>query len=170
MSICGINSRFQLLSPCVRQVLHAFLTHPPLSESCASTRFTPLDLHVLGTPPAFILSQDRTLLKISFLADLSALTMKLTSLSRSVPRFPFYCRDCFRFSKTVKNFQVLVCVSLFSYQCAGSFSCARLFTGAIDIVSPLGSGVNIFFVFSAPALAGAYYILSPLGADVNTCF
>ena len=30
--ICGINSRFQLLSPCERQVPHAFLTHPPLSE------------------------------------------------------------------------------------------------------------------------------------------
>ena len=88
VSICGINSRFQLLSPCERQVLHAFLTHPPLSMTCASTRHTPLDLHVLGTPPAFILSQDRTLLMISsFPADLSArLTMKLTSLSLS--QFP----------------------------------------------------------------------------------
>ena len=29
--LCGINSRFQLLSPCVRQVTHALLTRPPLS-------------------------------------------------------------------------------------------------------------------------------------------
>ena len=28
--LCGINSRFQLLSPCVRQVTHALLTRPPL--------------------------------------------------------------------------------------------------------------------------------------------
>ena len=29
--ICGISSRFQLLSPCIRQVTHALLTRPPLS-------------------------------------------------------------------------------------------------------------------------------------------
>ena len=31
MVLCGTNSRFQLLSPCVRQVTHALLTRPPLS-------------------------------------------------------------------------------------------------------------------------------------------
>ena len=30
--LCGIISRFQLLSPCVRQVTHALLTRPPLSH------------------------------------------------------------------------------------------------------------------------------------------
>ena len=34
---------------------HALLTRPPLGIA------TPLDLHVLGLPPAFILSQDQTL-------------------------------------------------------------------------------------------------------------
>ena len=29
--LCGISSRFQLLSPSVRQVPHALLTRPPLS-------------------------------------------------------------------------------------------------------------------------------------------
>ena len=29
--LCGISSRFQLLSPSVRQVTHALLTRPPLS-------------------------------------------------------------------------------------------------------------------------------------------
>ena len=60
MRLCGISSRFQLLSPCTGQVTHALLTRPPLSHIsrriCAS-----FDLHVLGTPPAFILSQDQTL-------------------------------------------------------------------------------------------------------------
>ena len=32
MRLCGINSRFQLLSPCMRQVTHALLTRPPLSH------------------------------------------------------------------------------------------------------------------------------------------
>ena len=65
---CGISSRFQLLSPSVRQVTHALLTRPPLSVSRkfssklpSNQRNTPFDLHVLGTPPAFVLSQDQTL-------------------------------------------------------------------------------------------------------------
>ena len=32
MRLCGISSRFQLLSPCTRQVTHALLTRPPLSH------------------------------------------------------------------------------------------------------------------------------------------
>ena len=67
-TLCGISSRFQLLSPSVRQVTHALLTRPPLSRTRKSRsklpsnqRSTPFDLHVLGTPPAFVLSQDQTL-------------------------------------------------------------------------------------------------------------
>ena len=30
--LCGISSRFQLLSPCLRQIAHALLTRPPLSN------------------------------------------------------------------------------------------------------------------------------------------
>ena len=67
-TLCGISSRFQLLSPSVRQVAHALLTRPPLSKTRKFSsklpsiqRFTPFDLHVLGTPPAFVLSQDQTL-------------------------------------------------------------------------------------------------------------
>ena len=59
MGLCGISSRFQLLSPTERQVAHALLTRSPLSQSLAGP--TPFDLHVLGTPPAFVLSQDQTL-------------------------------------------------------------------------------------------------------------
>ena len=62
MTLCGISSRFQLLSPTERQVPHALLTRSPLSE--VPKGFTPFDLHVLGTPPAFVLSQDQTLKKL----------------------------------------------------------------------------------------------------------
>ena len=62
---CGISSRFQLLSPTERQVPHALLTRPPLSHPFNLTevlyRRASFDLHVLGTPPAFVLSQDQTL-------------------------------------------------------------------------------------------------------------
>ena len=60
MTLCGISSRFQLLSPTERQVSHALLTRSPLS----TPKSTPFDLHVLGTPPAFVLSQDQTLKKL----------------------------------------------------------------------------------------------------------
>ena len=59
---CGISSRFQLLSPTERQVPHALLTRSPLSK--VPKGFAPFDLHVLGTPPAFVLSQDQTLKKL----------------------------------------------------------------------------------------------------------
>ena len=64
-ALCGISSRFQLLSPTERQVPHALLTRPPLSHPVRLTEVAlpgaSFDLHVLGTPPAFVLSQDQTL-------------------------------------------------------------------------------------------------------------
>ena len=36
LSVSGISSRFQLLSPCTRQVTHALLTRPPLSHKIIS--------------------------------------------------------------------------------------------------------------------------------------
>ena len=59
---CGISGRFQPLSPSERQVAHALLTRSPLTRRASSPR--PFDLHVLGTPPAFVLSQDQTLYKM----------------------------------------------------------------------------------------------------------
>ena len=64
MRLCGISSSFPLLSPCMRQVTHALLTRPPLTIRASSSG--PFDLHVLSTPPAFILSQDQTLCKSLF--------------------------------------------------------------------------------------------------------
>ena len=67
-TLCGISSRFQLLSPTERQVSHALLTRSPLDQGASSSH--PFDLHVLGTPPAFVLSQDQTLKKL-YLNNLS---------------------------------------------------------------------------------------------------
>ena len=67
MVLCGISSRFQLLSTSEGQVPHVLLTRSPLSYISVtpkgSVNITPFDLHVLGAPPAFVLSQDQTLYK-----------------------------------------------------------------------------------------------------------
>ena len=57
--LCGISTCFQVLSPCEGQIAHALLTRPPLE--CQPKPTSSFDLHVLSTPPAFVLSQDQTL-------------------------------------------------------------------------------------------------------------
>ena len=63
LTTCGINSPFGELSPTSRQIAHVLRTLAPLSIICIATNNTPLDLHVLSTPPAFVLSQNQTLRK-----------------------------------------------------------------------------------------------------------
>ena len=72
-----ISIPFGMLSVCTEQVTHALLTRPPLSQLRIIRRIfltASLDLHVLGTPPAFILSQDQTL-KIKFVNFISQFTI-----------------------------------------------------------------------------------------------
>ena len=137
MRLCGISSRFQLLSPCMRQVAHALLTRPPLSHIiCHPERIqsqASFDLHVLSTPPAFILSQDQTLmLKSSFPPESSGFDKP-----RFIPFKPGSSESkrlyCFKglpifqsgnvrvlFYSTLKFFESFKVISLFSYQ--GSFT------------------------------------------------
>ena len=95
---CGISIPFGMLSPSWRQVTHALLTRPPLSFlnfiPKESVKKFSLDLHVLGTPPAFVLSQDQTLEKIfseNWLAQFWILTFfvkfakTFLELTRSIP-------------------------------------------------------------------------------------
>ena len=82
--LCGVSSRFRLLSPGMGQVAHALLTRPPLGRGVSSPKgflpAAPFDLHVLSTPPAFILSQDQTLMLIV-----------LFPVPRIASRFSVYC-------------------------------------------------------------------------------
>ena len=59
--ICGINSPFGELSPTFRQIAHVLRTLTPLNNFNIATKVVPSDLHVLSTPPAFVLSQNQTL-------------------------------------------------------------------------------------------------------------
>ena len=52
---CGISNPFGLLSPASGQVAHVLRDRSPLGPK------PPFDLHFLGTPQAFVLSQDQTL-------------------------------------------------------------------------------------------------------------
>src|SRR5215510_11316591 len=62
-SVPGISPPFEGLSQAPGWVTHVLLTRPPLPLEVAPKGS--LDLHVLGTPPAFVLSQDQTLQLIS---------------------------------------------------------------------------------------------------------
>ena len=55
---CGISPSFLGLSRSPGQVAHVLLTRSPLYSPRRAFSF---DLHVLSTPPAFVLSQDQTL-------------------------------------------------------------------------------------------------------------
>ena len=55
MGTSGISSPFELLSRSFGQVAYVLRDRSPLGIA------TPLDLHFLGTPQAFVLSQDQTL-------------------------------------------------------------------------------------------------------------
>ena len=63
LTTCGINSPFGELSPTSRQIAHVLRTRSPLNYFCIATKIIPFDLHVLSTPPAFVLSQNQTLRK-----------------------------------------------------------------------------------------------------------
>ena len=59
--ISGISHRFPWLSQSEGQVAHVLLTRSPLIRPASWS--SPFDLHVLSTPPAFVLSQNQTLRK-----------------------------------------------------------------------------------------------------------
>jgi hypothetical protein len=48
---------------------HLRVTHPFATDPLTIKQGSPFDLHVLGTPPAFILSQDQTLRKMIYGID-----------------------------------------------------------------------------------------------------
>ena len=65
MGLSGISTPFEMLSRTPGQIIHALLTRAPLNQGASPP--IPFDLHVLGTPPAFVLSQDQTLQFICYL-------------------------------------------------------------------------------------------------------
>ncbi len=84
-SACGITRPLGRLSPTSGQVAHVLRTRSPV----AWPKPGPRDLHVLSTPPAFVLSQDQTLQRESLLAHLEQLphAVAYDSVSGSLEKF-----------------------------------------------------------------------------------
>src|SRR5699024_9446942 len=127
------------------------VTHPSatrnsyqLSEN--SFKGSPFDLHVLSTPPAFILSQDQTLNKMvskERLRSLNHLIEALTKLQRNLKSL----LQAFACQKDSSSFLVLhVSLTLFNLQ--GTRSASRL-AGVLFIIALRALLVKNFFqVFS----------------------
>lgn len=84
----GITTRFQELYPTTRQVSHALLTRSPLSPTQQKPSRIPFDLHVLSTPPAFVLSQNQTLHKKTSQKTQNKPTKKKKTKSTRTPNHP----------------------------------------------------------------------------------
>ena len=122
-----------MLSPCIRQVTHALLTRPPLTYISLGFIKSPFDLHVLSTPPAFILSQDQTLmLKFIPVQNLAWLVLNRSTV---VFRFCSECSHSWPITKGhfYKNFQGFTYCSVFKVLCC--FATARLLYHSFAVLS-----------------------------------
>ena len=70
----GISSDFSELSQALGNITHVLRTLAPLNILNIATLNVPLDLHVLSTPPAFVLSQNQTLRLIIYFEHFSIAT------------------------------------------------------------------------------------------------
>jgi hypothetical protein len=73
--LSGISQSFPWLFQALGQIIHVLLTRAPLYSF---RRTFALDLHVLSTPPAFVLSQDQTLhLNLEWLIETNSYKTKI---------------------------------------------------------------------------------------------
>ena len=118
-TLCGISVLFRTLFPSERQVTHALLTRPPLGFG-KQAFLAPFDLHVLGTPPAFVLSQDQTLQNlVSNQLSLFKSYFRVFSAQTFANVFFFLILLELRVPKirhTFLYFTLLVCLVLFNFQ------------------------------------------------------
>ncbi len=94
-NVSGISTTFAVLSWTEGQVAHVLLTRPPLTATPKGC--DPFDLHVLSTPPAFVLSQDQTLTK---LLGSSRLALYIRTFAR--------CSYCSVFKDRVRQSQDMI--------------------------------------------------------------
>ena len=80
ISSSGISPLFSGLFLSQRQITHVLRTLAPLRFTCIATFKPAFDLHVLSTPPAFVLSQNQTLRIESLVEYLSTSIIFFSSL------------------------------------------------------------------------------------------
>ena len=131
---------FPSVVPLHRTASYALLTRPPLIKGASS--FSPFDLHVLGTPPAFVLSQDQTL---RLILDRNSLSFTGSAFFQAgffsfLPLFICHgaCRRRFRYPGLARN--------------------RRYITLPLGVCQPLFSSFFIFFSIFFPSW---FFLLSP---------
>ena len=68
------------------------VTHPSATKNAKQAKHSPFDLHVLGVPPAFVLSQDQTLHKIVSLSWINFMRIiSFSSLLTNRSQLLFIC-------------------------------------------------------------------------------
>ena len=137
----GISTSFDALSPCLRQVAHALLTRPPLECFGASSSASPLDLHVLGTPPAFVLSQDQTL------ALNPVLNLEVSFKLKTHVRIDCLCFDATRENR-ISRLSSLFCI-VFKDQCSQQFVLSLTAQLLYRVIRRLSTPFSHFFALSA---------------------
>ena len=156
----GVWAVSQSLSPTPGQVPHVLLTRSPLSHSRVhpktSAKITPFDLHVLGAPPAFVLSQDQTLYKMVSKPDHSEFK-SLHSQTQSLA-------SCELLFGIFKVFSTLKKGPSSSSYCS-IFKVLSLKKGPSS-----SSYCSIFKVLLPPLSRGSLIIIAPHKGVVNTFF
>ena len=145
MVSCGISNCFQLLSPCTGQIAHALLTRPPLKHFGASSSMSPLDLHVLGTPPAFVLSQDQTLM---FNPSQSSVRFRLPRTVVSLRNLTVHRSLSLRLSPSRSSRTLCSCLSLFTISFSRIAVVVALALTTWIIIYELTRFVNNFYQLS----------------------
>ena len=128
------------------------VTHPSATKLSKQALITPFDLHVLGVPPAFVLSQDQTLYK--FVSSRESLSSRYNQLFTNHSQLLLLCYSLFAdFSNSSlvskkRNLRVPVfLLALFSFQDA-SFSLssiAALFSAATSLLYHISSSLSSLF-------------------------
>ena len=141
MRLCGISSRFQLLSPCTRQVTHALLTRPPLSHKIISPEGNQIKCFVRLACVKHAASVHPEPGSNSRLKFLIHFRMTLAILPSITVVLEFIISDDVHW-KSFIHFQGWL---LFNYQCS-CFACC-CFSSNSFILSRLFCFVNNFFIF-----------------------
>ena len=136
LCLSGFSTRFQALSRSL-QAGCLCITHPFATRSGKQACLPSFDLHVLGTPPAFILSQDQTLHLTLALLSLS-LRFSLNSLT--------LCVSSVQFSKISCSLSLnALCYNTTIRSCVNSF--LQNFFSSLSLSLPLRRALYYLFIF-----------------------
>ena len=128
------------------------VTHPSATNLKEQAPSRPFDLHVLGVPPAFVLSQDQTLYEVCILKPFGFIIILSSLRLLAITSF----NSCFFFQRNLQGFVLKKALFNFQdtfYSCHSLFVCyfhltALLLYHAITFVSTLFSDFFLVCLYS----------------------